>query len=155
MDRAEYNACMGAGMKGKKMDRRQRSREFCVLAKLCSKKVGTREEAETICDKPKLPKWAQQALPQDDKTLTCAERISRTKSNLEAINLKVKYGEAKEAQGVAAQAMNDIFACNPDRVVIELVNEAMGEFRDLATRHYLKGEAKSLEGKINIIAEVL
>lgn len=52
----KYRQCMSTGLKGKKIsDPLERRKEFCVLAKMCSK-AKTREEAERDC-KAKHPDW--------------------------------------------------------------------------------------------------
>ena len=56
MDRAAYSACIGDGLRGKKMGKEERKLEFCVVSKLCSRKAGSREEAVRICSQPKPPK---------------------------------------------------------------------------------------------------
>lgn len=56
MDRAEFNNCLAKGLAGRKMDKETRRIEFCTLAKLCSGKVKTRDEALLICSQPKEPK---------------------------------------------------------------------------------------------------
>jgi len=56
MDRQKYNACISSGMKGKKLTKEERQLEFCVVAKTCSGKAKTREEALQICSQPKPPK---------------------------------------------------------------------------------------------------
>lgn len=49
MDRKAYNKCVGDGMRGKKLSGPERKREFCITAKLCSGKAGSRDEADQIC----------------------------------------------------------------------------------------------------------
>lgn len=56
MSREEYNACVAEGMSGKQLSGDARKLEFCVVAKLCSGKAKSREEAKTICSQPKEPK---------------------------------------------------------------------------------------------------
>ena len=60
MNREEYNSCVAKGMSGKTFTAEQRKLEFCVVAKLCSGKTGTREEAIKICSEPKEPKEPKQ-----------------------------------------------------------------------------------------------
>jgi hypothetical protein len=54
--RQEYTTCVAQGMRGKKLSRPERNMEFCIVAKLCSKKAKDREEAKLICSQPKEPK---------------------------------------------------------------------------------------------------
>lgn len=56
MDRAQYNACMGDAMRGKKLTPDERKTAFCVASKVCSGKAGSEEEARKICSIPKPPK---------------------------------------------------------------------------------------------------
>ncbi len=60
MDRKSYNDCIGKNMKGKKLSKEQRKLEFCIVAKMCSGKVPSREEADRVCQEsarhPKEPK---------------------------------------------------------------------------------------------------
>lgn len=53
MDRAEFNSCISKGMAGKKFSKGERKIEFCTLAKLCSGKSKSRDEALEICRQPK------------------------------------------------------------------------------------------------------
>lgn len=56
MDRKEYNTCVGKGMSGKKLTKEERNLEFCIVAKTCSGKAKSRNEAMEICSQPKEPK---------------------------------------------------------------------------------------------------
>lgn len=56
MRQEDYRACMSKGLKNKQFTKEERQAEFCILAKLCSEKVQTREEAARICSEPKPPK---------------------------------------------------------------------------------------------------
>lgn len=56
MKREEYNACVASGLRGKKFSKEERELEFCVMAKTCSGKVKTRDEALEVCRLPKAPK---------------------------------------------------------------------------------------------------
>ena len=56
MNREEYNACISKHLTGKKFTPEERKMEFCIVAKTCSGKVKSREEAMTICSLPKEPK---------------------------------------------------------------------------------------------------
>jgi len=152
--REEYNACMVPFMKGQK-GKQERQHDMCVGAKICSGKVTSKDEAEKICSAPRLPKWAKQALPEELKTPTCEDRITRAKSNIEVINLKVRAGEAEEVKGAAAQVMDDIFHCLPEPAVVEMVTDAMEQFHDLSKRFYFKGEGKEVQSKLELIKEVL
>jgi len=141
-------------MKGQKT-KQERQHDMCIGAKICSGKAATEGEAEKICSVPRLPKWAKQALVEEEKTPGCDDRIARVKSNIEAITLKVRAGEAEEVKPAAAQVMNDIFNCMPEPAVVEMVNDAMGQFHELSKRFYFKGEGKELQSKLDLIREVL
>lgn len=56
MRQEEYRSCIARGMSGKQFTKDERKLEFCILAKKCSNKAKTREEALTICSQPKPPK---------------------------------------------------------------------------------------------------
>lgn len=56
MNREEYNACVAKGMTGKKLTGDERKLEFCVVAKTCSGKAGSRDEAVRMCNEPKPEK---------------------------------------------------------------------------------------------------
>lgn len=49
----DYRGCMSDGLKrelkGKKMAKEERRQTFCELAKVCSGKAKTREEARELC----------------------------------------------------------------------------------------------------------
>ena len=57
MKQEEYRSCVAKGLTGKTLKPNERKLEFCIVAKLCSKKAGSREEAELVCkesiNKPK------------------------------------------------------------------------------------------------------
>ena len=53
--KSDYRTCMADGMRGKKLSKEERQREFCLTAKICSKSVS-REEAQRLCALPKAPK---------------------------------------------------------------------------------------------------
>ena len=59
MNRQEYNACVGAGLKGKTLGKEERKLEFCIVSKTCSGKAKDREEAKYLCSLPKEPKPAK------------------------------------------------------------------------------------------------
>lgn len=56
MDRAKFSKCIGDGLRGKTLSREERKLEFCAVAKVCSGKSKTRDEALLICRQPKEPK---------------------------------------------------------------------------------------------------
>lgn len=56
MDRKEYNTCIARGMKGQNFNKEERKLAFCILAKTCSGKAGSIEDAKKICLQPKPPK---------------------------------------------------------------------------------------------------
>lgn len=56
MDRVQYNSCIAAGLKGKKMDAQTRRLEFCIVSKTCSGKARDRSEAQRLCSLPKPEK---------------------------------------------------------------------------------------------------
>lgn len=153
--REEYNSCMRTYITGTGKTKEQRRLDFCIGAKVCSGKAKSEEEARTICDVPKLPKWAKPLL-KEEEPVTCTLRDTRTKEALDIIILKVKEGEAEEIRPLAARTINDIFTCHAkDKAVQELTSEAMNEFNDLSKRHYLKGEVRGLQDKFKLILEIL
>lgn len=72
--RQEFNSCISKGMAGKTFTKEQRKLEFCTLAKLCSGKVRSREEALRICSQPKPPKPARTSRQGRSKTKSCEKR---------------------------------------------------------------------------------
>lgn len=56
MNREEYNTCVAKGMTGKHLSGDERKLEFCVVAKTCSGKAKSREEAVRLCNEPKPEK---------------------------------------------------------------------------------------------------
>ena len=155
MDREEYNTCMKPYMQGQKT-KQQRQFDMCIGAKICTGKAPNKEEAEKICNQPKLPKWAKQALPEDmaKADLTCPEKIKRTLDHLDLIVLKINEGEAAEARPLAALVISDTISCRPE-MVKGMIDEAMEQVNDLSKRHYLKGESKEVQSQIKVIREVL
>lgn len=49
MKQEDYRNCVAKGLTGKTLKPEEQKLEFCVVAKLCSKKVSSREEAELVC----------------------------------------------------------------------------------------------------------
>ena len=49
MKQEEYRSCVAKGLRGKTLQPEERKLEFCMVAKLCSKKASSRQEAELIC----------------------------------------------------------------------------------------------------------
>lgn len=154
MKREEYNQCVADGMRGKKLTRDERKVEFCVTAKVCSGKANNREEALAICNKPKLPKWAKNAKPEDDN-LSCPDRMARTMQAIDTINLKVKVGEAETVKASAAQVLQDLMKCGANEAIIALAQEAMSSVNDLGKRFYLTGEAKETENLLLALKGVI
>lgn len=153
--RTEYNECMKPFMSGSKT-KEERQRDMCIGAKICSGKANTQEEAESICRAPKLPKWAQTLIPSEDQNESCSIRMQRNIQNIDAINLKIREGEAEEVKEAAAQLMADIFHCHKDdEALLSFVSDIMGEFHTLTKQFYFKGEAKEVESKLNILKEAL
>lgn len=144
--REEYNNCMRPYMTGTKT-KKERQHDMCVGAKVCSGKAKTDEEAEKICSAPTLPKWAKRLLPKDEKPISCEDRLIRARDNLETIATKVKSGEAGEARVQAAQTIDDIHKCLPEPVIVEMVDEAMGQFAELSKGYYFKGESRDLQDR--------
>lgn len=64
MDRASYNKCVGEGMRGKKLTKEERKKEFCITAKTCSGKASSRGQAAQMCEislsQPREPKTTKQ-----------------------------------------------------------------------------------------------
>ncbi len=155
MNREEYNACISKSISGKKFSKEERKKEFCISAKTCSGKVNNREEAVSICSKPKMPKWAKTSQPAETKPIPCDERMSRVRRNIDVIGLKVKTGEADAVKSTAAQMLQDIMDCKPDDVIVAIAEEAASGVKDLSGRFYLAGEAKDLITRLNVLKEIL
>lgn len=155
-NRQEYAQCVGSHMKGKKLSKEERKLEFCIAAKTCSGKTKTREEAETICSRPKLPKWAKQNIENQAPSLSCDERMTRTAENIDAIALQLKTGEVAEVKSVAAQVLDDLIKCRAaDKELIALAEMSMSDINTLSKRHYLKGEAKDTINQLKAIKEII
>jgi len=59
MGKEEYRSCMAKNMGGgrlKGLSKEERRIEFCVIAKQCSGKTKSENEAKRICSEPKAPK---------------------------------------------------------------------------------------------------
>jgi len=53
----KFRTCIGESMKGKKFPRMEdRYKEFCIQAKVCSRKAKDREEATKLC-REAHPEW--------------------------------------------------------------------------------------------------
>ena len=103
MNQTEYRACMSENMKGTQLSKEERKLEFCVTAKLCSKKAGNRDEAVGMCNQPKEPKQPKKS--RSGKGGSCkveAEELAFCMlQNLEA-SMQGGSGDIEEALGRAA-----------------------------------------------------
>jgi len=152
--REEYNNCMRPYMTGTKT-KQERQHDMCIGAKICSGKAPTEEAAEKICSAPRLPKWAKKLLPKGEEDISCEDRLERVRNNIDTISAKVKTGEADEVKVEAAQTLNDIFSCLPEKAVVEMASEAMDQFGQLAKGYYFKGESRDLQTKLATLKEII
>ena len=56
MDRTQYNECIKESIKATELEGIPQKVKFCIVAKKCSDKVSSTEEATQICSQPKVPK---------------------------------------------------------------------------------------------------
>ena len=152
-NREEYNTCMRPFITGKGKSKDERKRDFCIGAKICSGKAQTVEEAIPLCANT-VPKWARQALPKEDDSLSCEARITRTHQTIDAIVLGLKAGDIEEMVPAFAQVLSDVTKCRPGEVA-ELAEIAVREVKGLSKRYYLKGEAKDAQNKLTALKELL
>lgn len=66
---------MASGLQGKDLAGPERKTEFCVLAKMCSGKAKTREEAMTICSQPRDPKPRRHRERGEKSTKSCDKEV--------------------------------------------------------------------------------
>lgn len=50
MDRATYNQCVAAALRGQHFSGPERKREFCIASKTCSGKAESRDQANQLCE---------------------------------------------------------------------------------------------------------
>lgn len=70
--REEYNQCMRPFITGAK-EKEQRKLDFCIGAKVCSRKAKDRAEAERLCLLPKEPKPMRAR--KDKQPVSCKEEM--------------------------------------------------------------------------------
>jgi hypothetical protein len=151
--REEYNACMRPFITGTGKSKEERQRSFCEGAKICSGKAKTEEEAAQLCASS-VPKWARQALPKGDDNLPCPERIARVNQTIDAISLGLKTGDTAEIMPACARLLSDVQKCRPGEVA-ELASVVAHYIKGLSNRFYLKGEAKDVHNKLEVLKELL
>ena len=156
MDRIAFNACMSPWIKGKGRTKDERKQRFCIGAKICSGKASNEEEAIQLCAST-LPKWAKAAVKEEkqEENISCSDRTSRAKQNIEALALKVKVGEAEECKGLAATIMQDILVCHKDTEIGAKVKSAMDEFHSLSKGFYLNSEGKDFAKSMDEVVALL
>jgi len=154
MDRKEYNTCMIPYMKGSKT-KEERKHDMCIGAKICSGKASNEQEAEALCNAPKLPKWAKGKQEKED--ISCPARMERVKGNLETIALKVHEGLAGEVKAAAVTTMQDIYTCHKDNpVVYGLAVEALSGFNAIANDgFYFKNEGREVENQLEALKAII
>lgn len=150
--REEYNNCMRPFITGSK-PKDERRLSFCVGAKICSGKAHSEEEAAQLCAKG-LPKWAKKALPKEEHTLSCDQRIGRVHQSIDAMELALKSGDTEELVPVCAQVLSDLKHCRPGEIA-DLAEVTVGEVRELAGRYYMKGEAVDAKNKLEVLKGLL
>jgi len=131
----------------------ERKQGFCIGAKVCSGKAKTEEEAAQLCAAT-LPKWARQALPQEDDNLSCDARMVRSKEIIEKVTLGLKTGDIAEMTPLYAKLYSDILKCRPPEVG-ELAGMIADELKRLSNRTYLKAESKDMQHKLEALGELL
>jgi hypothetical protein len=151
--REEYNACMRPFITGKGRSKEERKASFCAGAKVCSGKAQSKEEALALCAKS-VPKWAKQAMPKEEEKLACPDRMSRVRDTIDTIILGLKSGDTKEILPASAQVLNDVTECGTPETV-ELAGVAAHEVKGLASRYYLKGEAKDVINQLEVLKELV
>jgi len=103
MNRKEYNDCVAAGLKGKKLGREERKQEFCIVAKTCSGKAKGREEARVLCSQPKEPKP-----PRREGSASCNREASRL---ARCVSERVDVSQVNDAGSLRAALDTAIKAC--------------------------------------------
>lgn len=101
MNREEYNSCVAKGMTGKKFSGDERKLEFCVVAKTCSGKAKSRDDAVRLCKEPKpeKPTKKEKASRRKSKALlgdNCGEKMEKLHTCL-VENLKPGSGNFEES----------------------------------------------------------
>lgn len=154
--REEYNQCIkGKFSELKDIDAQQKVK-FCASAKVCSGKTATLSDALKICSAPKIPKWAKELLPLDEKPLTCDMRSKRSLEALDTVVTRVTHGEADTVRPLAAQLINDVLSCHTaESGVPDLILDAMTDFNELSKKLYMTGEAKDFRNKMDIVRKAL
>lgn len=99
MNREEYNSCVARGMSGKHLTGDERKLEFCTVAKLCSGKSKSREEAVRMCNEPKPDKPAKTPRVKRSKSMlgdNCGQKMEKLHTCL-MDNLKPSSGDISES----------------------------------------------------------
>jgi hypothetical protein len=72
-NREEYNTCMRPYISGKGKPKEQRRSDFCIGAKICSGKAGTREEAVQLCNITATKATQQASVPENNPCASVIE----------------------------------------------------------------------------------
>jgi len=111
MDRQKYNSCIASGMKGKQFSKEERQLEFCIVAKTCSGKAKTREEAKAICSQPKPPKQPK-AGKGAKKGQSCEKGvINLTQCVIDRLEQSGAYREVMNINSVGQVLANALMEC--------------------------------------------
>jgi len=106
MDKTQYNQCIASGLKGKKFSKEQRQLEFCIVSKLCSKKVPNRTEAERVCKLPKPPKPIKSNGARSEKAI-----IKMIETEMQCIIPKINMSKASNVNTLEVELANAMFLC--------------------------------------------
>ncbi|MDD5220289.1 MAG: hypothetical protein PHV11_06970 [Candidatus Bipolaricaulis sp.] len=152
MDREKYNACMSPYIRGKEKTKEERRLGFCIGAKVCSGKAKTEEEARTLCNAPRLPKWA--AEKQGEENLTCPQRIDRSLKTILEVRDMIKSGETSKVKDSLAVILQDVHACAPEEVV-RLANDALNDVKKTSADYYFAGEGREMIKDLDMLSGLL
>jgi len=154
MKQEDYRACMAQGLKGKQgLSKAERKLLFCTQSKLCSGKAQSEDQAAELCAKT-VPKWAKQALSKQEEKLACPVRMGRVRETIDTIVLGLKSGDTKEILPASAQLLNDVTECGTPEA-LQLASVATHEVKGLASRFYMKGEARDVINQLEVLKELV
>lgn len=176
---SDYQSCMTGRMREfpKGISREERGHLFCVAAKQCSGKAGSKQEAEALCNQPKAAKEPKErkrrskgcppcpvctggttsgGTVEPEKPLTCDDRKTRVHQTMEAIMDKVKEGDAAAVVAHADIIIADITACYPaDTGIPEMAKDAAKTLKDMSKDYYFKGEIKELKNQLDLVRKMM
>lgn len=154
MDRARFNTCIKEALQNRSLTKEQRRLEFAIAAKLCSGKAQTREEALTLCSKPKPPSEAQQKLMAVYDELPCSEIPVLLDEKRGIIQVALREGEPEKATEAIAHiiaGLNSLTRCLETGAAVKEALEVSKDLKGLKDQYYLPAQEHDINKRLGAL----